>query len=56
VVNYKELYACLVGEVDEAITMLETGDLLLVSKVRELLKAALLRAEDIYLENGEEEA
>jgi len=54
--DYKKLYTYLVGEVDEAITMLETGDLLLVSKVRELLKAALLRAEDIYLENGEEEA
>jgi len=52
--DYKKLYAYLVGQVDEAITMLETGNLLLVPKVRELLKDALLRAEDMYLEDTEE--
>lgn len=52
--DYKKLYAYLVGQVDEAITMLETGNRLLVPKVRELLKGALLRAENMYLEDTEE--
>lgn len=54
--DYKKLYAFLVGQVDEAITLLETGNLLDMPKAREILKAALLRAEDMYLEDTENEA
>ncbi len=44
--NYKKLYAYLVGEMDEAVTLLESMDLLKVQKAREQLKAALLYAEE----------
>ena len=40
--DYKKLYAYLVGEIDEALTMMDTGDLLLYGQVRDKLQAALL--------------
>ena len=51
--DYKKLYAYLVGQVDEAITLLETGNLLHVPQVRDMLKNALLTAEEMYLNEPE---
>lgn len=56
---YKKLYATLVGRVDNAITILErmaeqqTFDWFHVAKVTELLKNALLEAEEAYIEADE---
>ncbi len=44
--RYQKLYAYLVGQIDEAVTLLERGDLLKVQQARELLEAALLYAEE----------
>lgn len=40
---YQKLYAYLVGQIDEALTLLEDGE---AEKARALLAAALLRAEE----------
>ncbi len=40
---YQELYAYLVGQIDNALTLLEGGE---AEKARALLEAALLRAEE----------
>lgn len=40
---YQKLYAYLVGQIDEALTLLEDGE---AEKARVLLAAALLRAEE----------
>ena len=40
---YQKLYAYLVGQMDEALTLLEAGE---AEKARALLAAALLRAEE----------
>ena len=53
--DYKKLYAYLMGEVDEALTLLDTGNLLHVPKVREMLQNALLTAEEMYLDATEDE-
>ena len=50
----KKLYTYLVGEVDNAITLLETGNLLVVPQVREMLKNALLTAEEMYIDQDED--
>lgn len=56
---YKKLYATLVGRVDNAITILErmaeqqTFDWFHVAQVTELLKNALLEAEEAYIEADE---
>jgi len=51
-VNYQKLYAYLVGQIDCAVTILESepekG-----AEVKELLKAALLTVEEIYLRETE---
>ena len=55
-VNYKELYFYLVGQVDDAITLLEKNpaDLLSGQRAAALLKETLLAAEDLYLNQTEE--
>lgn len=52
--DYKKLYAYLVGEIDEALTMMDTGDLLLYGQVRDKLQAALLEAEDRVISGQED--
>lgn len=58
---HQYLYAALVGQVDEAITRLEqmaeeqTFDWFHLMQVTELLKNALLEAEDKYIEQAGEE-
>ena len=52
--DYKKLYAYLVGEIDEALTILDTGDLLQIDRVKEILQAALLEAEERVIEDEEE--
>ena len=54
-VNYQKLYAYMVGEVDAALTLLDTDDLLQFSRVREILCNALQTAEDMYLDDSEDE-
>lgn len=61
VLNYKTLYATLVSHVDESITYLErmtdqqNFDWFHVAQVTEMLKAALLEAEELYIDGMEEE-
>jgi len=52
-VAYQKLYAYLVGQVDEALGLLEEGDLVKAGPVRELLSNALLRAEEAYIDAAE---
>ena len=52
-VDYQKLYAYLVGQIDEALELLEAGDLVPAHPVRELLQTALLRAEESYIEAAE---
>lgn len=54
-VDYKKLYAYLLGEVDQALTLMDTGDLLQYSRVREILLNAVQTAEDMYLDDTEDE-
>ncbi|MBR2131904.1 MAG: hypothetical protein IJ955_05065 [Oscillospiraceae bacterium] len=54
-VNYQRLYAYLVGKIDDALTLLDTGDLLQVQRVRTILYDALQTAEEIYLDDTEDE-
>ncbi|MBD5151247.1 MAG: hypothetical protein HDT16_01840 [Oscillibacter sp.] len=46
---YKIAYAKLVGAVDDALTILDTGDLLQVNHVREMLQNALLEVEELIV-------
>ena len=52
-VNYQKLYAYLVGEVDAALTLLDTDDLLQFERIRDILSNALQTAEEMYLEDTE---
>ena len=60
--DYKFLYATLIGRVDNAITVLEQMtaqqefDWYHIAQVTEMLKAALLEAEEAYIETDEAEA
>ena len=54
-VDYQKLYAYLVGKIDDALELLESGDLVKARPIRELLQDALLRAEDSYIEGMAEE-
>ena len=51
--NYKKAYALLVGEIDKALTLLDTDNLLEFPHVREILLKALEDAEEIFV--GDEE-
>ena len=51
-VDYQKLYAYLVGKIDDALELLEEGDLVKAAPIRELLQNALLRAEEaLYSQN-----
>ena len=52
-VDYQKLYAYLVGQIDDALELLEVGDLVPSRPVRELLSSALLRAEEAYIDAAE---
>ena len=52
-VDYKKLYAYLLGELDAALTLMDNDDLLQYQKVKEILQNALLTAEDMYLDETE---
>ena len=54
-VDYKKLYAYLVGQVDDTLSMMGDLDIMPLAPIRDKLKAALLAAEEMYLRNGEEE-
>ena len=47
--NYKKAYALLVGEVDKALTIMDTGNLLEFERVRNILLNALQDAEEIFV-------
>ena len=47
--NYKKAYALLVGRVDEALTILDTDNLLEFGHVRQILFEALQDAEEIFV-------
>lgn len=44
--QYKKAYAYLVGQIDEALTLLDTDNLLELARVREILSSALLEVEE----------
>ena len=44
--DYKKLYAYLMGEIDKALTLMDTGDLLVYDEVRKILNTAVLEAEE----------
>ena len=50
---YKKTYAYLVGIIDDALTILETGDLLQVDQVRRMWSEALLEAEERIITSQE---
>ena len=50
---YKKAYAHLVGEVDDALTLLDTGNLLEFKRIRDILSAALLEAEEMIVSSDE---
>ena len=52
-IDYQKLYAYLVGKVDDALELLEEGDLVAARPIRELLHSALLRTEDAYIDATE---
>ena len=54
-VDYQRMYAYLVGKIDDALTLLDSGDLLQCLRVRSILYDALQTAEEIYLSDTEEE-
>ena len=47
--NYERAYALLVAKVDEALTLLDTDNLLEFTHVREILFEALQDAEEIFV-------
>lgn len=51
--NYKKLYAYLMGEIDKALTLMDTGDLLVYDKVRQILNTAVLEAEERVISDKE---
>lgn len=54
-VDYKKLYAYLVGQIDNALQIMDTQNLLEYDHVRDILHTALLKAEDMVID-GEEDA
>lgn len=50
--DYKKLYAYLVGEIDEVLTMMDSNDLLQWDRVKQKLQNALLEAEDRAVGEG----
>ena len=53
--DYQKLYAYLVGKIDDALELLEEGDLVKAKPIRELLQNAILRTEEAYIDAAEEE-
>jgi len=47
--NYKKAYALLVSEIDKALTILDTDNLLEFAHVRQILTDALQDAEEIFV-------
>ena len=54
-VDYKKQYAFLVGEIDRALHIMDTGNLLEYGHVKEILQSALLKAEDNIINDMDEE-
>ena len=52
-VDYQKLYAYLVGKIDDALELLEEGDLVKAAPIKVLLQNALLRAEEAYIDTAE---
>ena len=51
--DYKKLYAYLVGQIDDALEMMGDLDIMPLSPTLEKQNAALLAAEELYLEETE---
>jgi len=51
--DYQKLYAYLVGKIDDALELLEEGDLVKAKPIRELLQNAILRTEEAYIDAAE---
>ena len=52
--DYRKMYAHLVGVIDNALDLLEEGDLVKAAPIRELLQNALLEAEEAYIREPED--
>ena len=49
--QYQKLYAFLVGKIDDALTILDTGDPLDLPRVRDILESALMEAEEQVIQD-----
>jgi len=51
--DYKKVYAYPVGEIDKALTLMDTENLLLFGEIKDILQNALLEAEDRVISSEE---
>ncbi|MBR2895976.1 MAG: hypothetical protein IKC03_10040 [Oscillospiraceae bacterium] len=54
-VNYKKLYSYLVGQIDDALTLLDAENIFQYYRVKDILENALLTAEEMYLDAEDDE-
>ena len=54
-VNYRKLYSYLVGQIDDALTLLDAGNIFQFYRVKDILENALLTAEEMYLDAEDDE-
>lgn len=47
--NYQKAYALLVGRIDEALTLMDSDDLMEFSRVQQILSDALEEAEEMFV-------
>ena len=52
-INYQKIYAYLVGQIDDVIENMGSLDLVAAEPIRRQLKQALLTAEEMYLDETE---
>ena len=52
-INYQKIYAYLVGQIDDVIESMGNLDLVAAEPIRQRLKQALLTAEEMYLDETE---
>jgi len=47
--DYKIVYACLMGEIDEALSIMDTDNLLEFYRAKDILEWAMERAEEMFV-------
>ena len=54
-VIYRKLYSYLIGQIDDALTLLDEGNIFQFYRVKDILQNALLTAEEMYLDAEDDE-